>query len=360
MVGRAVEQRQPRRRAGDDTGVGGPPPVEAADEAGQDEKPPQLLSDGQRVAQLDKLVVDQSEVLLDAGALLKRHRAVGLHVAAVGIDEVPRQVEVVREEVGLRVVAGLILPHHCLAQPVALALRAAVLEGGVHHVRRGVHQVRHPRHEVRVARGEERHRQHADHQVRPALCAIQLLEPRAPLIRPPVQHALLEDGAKQHLIPIVDPLEARVAPLLHELQRRRPQEDVADVEGGEEARIGLETLVGISVCGDQVVGRHEHVGGGQVAEVGERVAQQEGVGVDGQAIDARLGQLEHQVHLVQAELPEVLRAPAVVVGGQPRAHEEGGNPARLETAARLIVQRPHQVVRLAEGDQMLDQCEGEV
>ena len=46
-------------------------------------------------------------------------------------------------------------------EPAALALRPAVLEGGVDHVRVGVHEVRHARDEEGVAGGEERHGEHS-------------------------------------------------------------------------------------------------------------------------------------------------------------------------------------------------------
>ena len=63
---------------------------------------------------------------------VERARRVGVG-AAVRVDEMMRQVELEAEE-GLRVVLVRVLPHHPLAQPVPLPLRAAVLEGGVHLV----------------------------------------------------------------------------------------------------------------------------------------------------------------------------------------------------------------------------------
>jgi len=45
--------------------------------------------------------------------------------------------------------------------------------------------------------------------------------------------------------------------------------------------------------------------------------------------DARLREVEHQVHLVQTQLAEVVGSPAVVLGGEPRAHEEGRDAAFL-------------------------------
>ena len=50
MIGRALEQRQARSRAGDDTAVRSPPAVEPADEPGEDEHTVKLLGERETVA----------------------------------------------------------------------------------------------------------------------------------------------------------------------------------------------------------------------------------------------------------------------------------------------------------------------
>jgi len=109
-----------------------------------------------------------------------------------------------------------------------------------------------------------------------------------------------------------------------------------------------------------MVGRHEHLRFGELAEVWERVPQDESVGVDGEAIHAGLCELEDEVHLVQAELAKVLRAPAVVLGCQAGRHEEGRDASSLQPSPRLIVERTDEVVGLLQRDEVADQCEGKV
>ena len=45
-----------------------------------------------------------------------------------------------------RSILVIVLPHHALAQPVALPLRAAVLECRVYHEGRAMHHMGHPCH----------------------------------------------------------------------------------------------------------------------------------------------------------------------------------------------------------------------
>eukprot|EP00966_Prymnesium_polylepis_P313619 7247110-Prymnesium_polylepis.1 len=120
-----------------------PVTVEATDEAWQDQDAAEVLRERERVSDLGELVVDKPEVLLDRHALSKRDRAIGSDTGvARRVDELEGDVGREGEE-GLVVVGLVVLPHHPLAQPVALALRAAVLEGGVHHEGRAAHHVRH-------------------------------------------------------------------------------------------------------------------------------------------------------------------------------------------------------------------------
>ena len=62
---------------------------------------------------------------------------------------------------------------------------------------------------------------------------------------------------------------------------------------------------------------------GAASDVREGVAQDEGVRVDGERVHARLREVEHELHLVQAELAEGVRAPSVVVGREARVDQEG-------------------------------------
>eukprot|EP00964_Phaeocystis_antarctica_P078311 scaffold48708_cov63-Phaeocystis_antarctica.AAC.1 len=73
VVSGALEQGQLRRGAGDDAVVWRPVPVEAADEARQDEDPAEGLREGEGVPNLGELVVDQREVLRHAHALREGH-----------------------------------------------------------------------------------------------------------------------------------------------------------------------------------------------------------------------------------------------------------------------------------------------
>ena len=80
--------------------------------------------------------------------------------------------------------------------------------------------------------------------------------------------------------------KARLLPLLHKLERGGADEDVPDVEGGREAGGRLEPVVRVAVGRDEMVRGRENLRLGELAEVRERVTQDEGVGVDGEAVDA--------------------------------------------------------------------------
>ena len=82
---------------------------------------------------LRQLMVNQREVIIDRAVQVEDLGAVSADLAPARVDELIRQVWLEDEEVGICIVPRLVLPHHRLAQAMALALGAAVLEGGVHH-----------------------------------------------------------------------------------------------------------------------------------------------------------------------------------------------------------------------------------
>ena len=65
MIGGALEERQPRRRARDDPRVWCPPAVEPTDEPWQDEHAIQRLGEGEGIAHLRELMMDQVEVVIN-------------------------------------------------------------------------------------------------------------------------------------------------------------------------------------------------------------------------------------------------------------------------------------------------------
>ena len=79
VVGGALEQGQLRGGAGDDAVVWRPVPVEAADEARQDEDAAEGLRESEGVPNLGELVMDEREVLRHAHALREGH-LVGVRV----------------------------------------------------------------------------------------------------------------------------------------------------------------------------------------------------------------------------------------------------------------------------------------
>mmetsp|Transcript_29427 Transcript_29427/g.90192 ORF Transcript_29427/g.90192 Transcript_29427/m.90192 type:complete len:278 (-) Transcript_29427:224-1057(-) len=109
-----------------------------------------------------------------------------------------------------------------------------------------------------------------------------------------------------------------------------------------------------------MVGGHQHTGIRVLAEVRERVTQNKCIGINGEAVDACLGKLKDKVHLVQAELAEIVRTPAIILGCEARAHEEGRNVAFLQPAACLVIECTNQVVRLIKCNEMLHKREGKV
>ena len=129
--------------------------------------------------------------------------------------------------------------------------------------------------------------------------------PVGAVARTAAQHA-----RKELLVPCVRRAEAGVAPVLNELDGRVPDEDVADVEVGAEAALRFEARVVVAEGGVQHVRAHQHVRARVAPDELPRLEKHKGVGVDGQGVDSELRQVKHELHLVQAHLPKVGRAPA--------------------------------------------------
>ena len=146
---------------------------------------------------------------------------------------------------------------------------------------------------------------------------------------------------------------ALVAPLLDKLDRARADEDVADVEGRSIRTLVLQPLVAVAARGRELVRAHQHVRLRERAKVRQRVAHEEGVGVDGERVDAGAREIEDHLHLVQPEHPEGVRAPPSVRAGQLRVVDQVTRHAvLLEATQRLRVQRTDQKVRLVDGEQV--------
>lgn len=100
---------------------------------------------------------------------------------------------------------------------------------------------------------------------------------------------------------------------------------------GAEASLALEAGVVVAEGGVQHVRAHENVGVRVALDVLPRVAQDEGVGVDGECVDAELRKLKHELNLLQCQ------AIIVAIVGRIIRRQLEGNP---ESIKRSTLWRP--------------------
>jgi len=129
---------------------------------------------------------------------------------------------------------------------------------------------------------------------------------------------------------------------------------------GAEASLALEAGVVVAEGGVQHVRAHENVGVRVALDVLPRVAQDEGVGVDGECVDAELRKLKHELNLVEAHLAKVGCAPSIIFRREAGVDVEGRDAVAEQPFESGHIHGTDDIVGLTEGDEVLDHCVSKV